>query len=221
MQKSKLTTRRTGLLLSCLFGIAGLIFLTGPLLRTIGSLLVVDEPPVVTDAIVVLNTCVEYYPRLIQAADIYRKQLVRKVVINGNRKTNTLRDLEKQGFERCCPWFTDSVRILTLLEVREEDIVKISVEDAYDTVSEARIVGRELVQRQFKRVIITTSKSHTRRAQFIWQNMYENELVVGMSAAKSDPYDPSKWWRDGRQIRWVLAEYGAWIYYGWKRLIGV
>ena len=221
MQKSKLTIRRTGLLLFCLFCIAGMIFLAGPLLRTIGSLLVIDDPPVVSDAIVVLNTGVEYYPRLIQAADIYRRQLVRKVVINGNRKTDTLRKLEKQGFERCCPWFTDSVGILTLLEVQEEDIVKISVEDAYDTVSEARVVGRELVHRRFRRIIITTSKSHTRRARFIWHNMYKNELVVSMTAAKSDPYDPSKWWRDGRQIRWVLAEYGAWIYYGWKRLTGV
>jgi uncharacterized SAM-binding protein YcdF (DUF218 family) len=216
----KLSVRQTGFLVFGLLGIAGLFLFATPLLRTIGSLIVVDDPPAASDAIVILNTGIEYYPRLIQAADIYRRHLVRKVVINGNRKTDTLRDLEKQGFERCCPWYTDSVRILTLLDVPEDDIVKISAENAYDTISEARIVGRELIQRQFKRVIITTSKSHTRRARYIWQNMYENELVVRMTAAKSDPYDPQKWWRDGRQIRWVLAEYGAWIYYWLKTPTG-
>jgi len=34
----------------------------------------------------------------------------------------------------------------------------------------------------------------------------------------TDPYDPGSWWRNGRQIRWVMAEYGAWIYYWWKTL---
>ena len=216
MQKIKLTIPRTGLLLLCLFGIAGVTFFSGSLLRTIGNLIVVDDPPVMSDVIVILNTGIDYYPRLIEAAEIYRKRLVRKVVINGNRKTDTLRDLEKRGFERCCPWYTDSVRILTLLDVREDDIIKISAEDAYDTISEARIVGRELMRRRFKRIIITTSKSHTRRARYIWQKMYQNKIVVSMTAAKSDPFDPQKWWRDGRQIRWVLAEYGAWIYYWWK-----
>ena len=33
-----------------------------------------------------------------------------------------------------------------------------------------------------------------------------------------DIYNPQGWWREGKQIRWVLAEYGAWIYYYWKVL---
>ena len=94
----------------------------------------------------------------------------------------------------------------------------ISAEDAYDTVSEAEIVGKEIVEAGFARIILATSKYHTRRARFIWQEMYAGQLEVRAVAAKSDLYDPDNWWHEGKQIRWVLAEYGAWFYYYWKSL---
>ena len=198
-----------------------MVVFSGTILRAVGQLIVVDEDPDRTDAVVVLNTGVEYYPRLIQAADLYRRGLAPHIVINGNRKTKTLRNLESQGFLKCCPWYADSVSILAMFGVPEAKIIRISNEDAYDTVSEADIVGRELLKRQWTTVIITTSKYHTRRARFIWQKMYSDQLAVYMVAAQDDPYDPNNWWKDGRQIRWVLAEYGAWIFYWWKELTGI
>jgi uncharacterized SAM-binding protein YcdF (DUF218 family) len=221
MIRGKITFRRSLFLLIPVILVLFFVFFTGPLLRKMGSLLLVDELPMPSDAVVILNTGVEFYPRLIQAAEIYHQGLVQKVVFNGNRKTDTLRELEAKGFTRCCPWYSDSVRILTMLGVPQEDIIWISAEDAYDTVSEAATVGHELLRFEFSKIIITTSKSHTRRARFIWKNMYANQLTVRMVSAKSDPYDPQSWWKDGRQIRWVLAEYGAWIYYWWKEITGI
>ena len=194
------------------------LFVSGVIPRMMGNLVVADEQPYRSDAVVVLNTGIEYYPRLIQAADIYRQGLVDTVVINGNRKTDTLRELEAGGFKRCCPWYADSVKILAMYGVSEDKIIWISVEDAYDTVSEADIVGAELIKRKFVSLILTTSKYHTRRAKYIWKQMYQNQLTIFMVSAKTDPYDPNKWWEDGRQIRWLLAEYGAWIYYWWKEI---
>ena len=190
---------------------------SGPILGRLGQFLICDQKPVASDAIVVLNTGVEYYPRLIEAADFFRKGLAQKVVINGNRKSDVLRDLEKKGFKECCPWHENRVRILEMLGVPRKDILTISAEDAYDTVSEAEAVGRELVREGFRRVIITTSKSHTRRAHFIWTAIFGDRLSMCTVAAKTDLYNPKGWWKQGRQIRWVLAEYGAWIYYWWKR----
>ena len=191
---------------------------SGPIFAQLGQFLICDQKPVASDAIVVLNTGVEYYPRLVEGADLYRKGLAQKVVINGNRKTDVLRGLEKRGFKECCPWYEDRVRILEVLGVPRKEILPISAEDAYDTVSEAEAVGRELVREGFRRVIITTSKSHTRRAGYIWTTMFGDRLSICTVAAKTDPYDPKGWWKQGRQIRWVLAEYGAWVYYWWKRI---
>jgi uncharacterized SAM-binding protein YcdF (DUF218 family) len=197
------------------------VIFAGTILRAMGALIVVDEHPDHTDAVVVLNTGVEYYPRLIQAADLYRRGLAAHVVINGNRKTETLRHLEHKGFQACCPWYADFISILTMLGVPEDRIISLSIEDAYDTVSEADAVGRVLLKRQWTSVIITTSKYHTRRARFIWQKLYQDRLNIYVVAAQDDPYDPNSWWQDGRQIRWLLAEYGAWIYYWWKQITGI
>ena len=198
-----------------------MIVISGALFRIMGDMIVVDDSPILSDAVVVLCSGLEYYPRLIQAAELYRQGLAKHVVINGNRKTDTLRELERKGFEKCCPWYADSVSILTMFGVPEDKILRISNEDAYDTVSEAGVVGRELINRKWRAVIITTSKFHSRRAKFIWQKMYKKQLAIVMVSAKTDPYDPNSWWKDGRQIRWVLSEYGAWIFYWWKEISGI
>jgi uncharacterized SAM-binding protein YcdF (DUF218 family) len=218
MLKRKITLRRSlWVLIPLSIVLLGIAF-SGAILRTMGGLIVVDEIPPRADAVVELNTGVEYYPRLIQAADIYRQGLVEHVIINGNRKTDPLRKLEAKGFNRCCPWYADRVSILKILGVPENKIIWISIEDAYDSVSEADAVGKELIDKKFKTVIVTTSKYHTGRAKFIWEKLYANQLTVFMVSAKTDPYDPDNWWKDGRQIRWLLAEYGAWVYYWWKEI---
>ncbi|MBW1769206.1 MAG: YdcF family protein, partial [Deltaproteobacteria bacterium] len=186
---------------------------SGTILGGLGRFLVFDEDSVPSDAVIVLNTGVEYSPRLIEAARLFRDGFARKVVINGNRKTDVLRGLEKRGFKRCCTWYEDSLRILSLYGVSRDKVVYISAEDAYDTVTEAEAVGKELLKKGFTRIIITTSKYHTRRARYIWKKMYGGKLAICSVSAKTDPYDPRGWWRQGRQVRWVLAEYGAWVYY--------
>ena len=111
----KRTTFFVGLIVLVLATV--LFVFSGTILSSIGEFLVVDEPPVRSDAAVVLNTGLEYYSRLIQAADLYRQGFANKVVINGNRKSKVLRELERQGFQACCPWYEESVRILELLGV--------------------------------------------------------------------------------------------------------
>lgn len=180
----------------------------------------VDEGAERSDAVVVLFTAVEWYPRLTEAAVLYREGYVGKVVVNGNRKTDTLRDLEQRGFQGCCPWYEEAMRILSLLGVPREAVMAVSAEDAYDTVSEARVVGKALLEAGLSKVIVTTSKFHTRRARYVWKSTFSDQLTIRTVAARDDPYSPEAWWKDGRQIRWVLAEYGAWIYYFWKRLRG-
>ena len=201
-----------------LIAAAAVYLFPAPILTAIGSFIVIDEKPVRSDAVVVLNSGVEYYPRLTEAASLYNRGFAQTIVINGNRKTDVLRELEKKGFEACCPWYDNSLRILSLYGVPRDKVIWISAEDAYDTISEAEAVGNELVRRGLKRVIITTSQYHSRRAGFIWKKLFKNQLSVCTIPAKTDPYSPDAWWKEGRQIRWVLAEYGAWVFYMWKSI---
>ena len=198
--------------------LAFLVVIHEKILFGMGSLLVVQNIPRKAEAAVVLNTGVDIYPRLMEAAKLYKQVKVDKVVINGNRKTEILRDLESQGFEQPCKWHAEAINVLNHQGVAKDHIIAISAEDAYDTISEAKIVGQTLINNGMSNVIITTSKYHSRRARHIWSNMYKGELKIYAAPAKNDPFNPEAWWKDGRQIRWVLSEYGAWVYYYWMKI---
>ncbi len=210
-------TSPTAIILIVIFISGVIIYLSSEwALKGIGAFLVRDETPVHSDAVVVLSTGMAYYPRLIEAAELYNRGIVRTIVVNGNRKTDVLRELEAKGLEPCCGWCEGTLRILALFNVPREKVICVSAEDIYDTVSEATLVGNELIQRGFKDIIVTTSKSHTKRAGYIWESIFKDRLSVVLVSAKTDPYNPSGWWKTGRQVRWVLAEYGAWLYFWWK-----
>jgi uncharacterized SAM-binding protein YcdF (DUF218 family) len=196
-----------------------LFFVHEKILTAAGNFLVVEDIGGPTEAAVVLNTGVDIYPRLIEAAELYVNKKTGQVIINGNRKTGILKKLESKGYKPPCKWHAEYIEVLTLLGVPKDNIMAISAEDAFDTISEARIVGKILVNNGVKKVVITTSKFHTRRARHIWKKQYEGKLEVYSAAAKNDPYNPKAWWKDPRQIRWVMSEYGAWVYYYWQALL--
>ena len=56
---------------------------------------------------------------------------------------------------------------------------------------------------------------------FIWNGMFKEKLEIASVSAKTDPFDLSLWWKHGRQVRWVLAEYGAWIFYYWQMITDI
>jgi len=194
-----------------------LVFQSGDLLTIAGQALVMDSPLSPADAVVVLATGVEYYPRLIEAAHIWQKGFAGQIIINGNRKTDTVRKLEDMGFEPACHWCEDHLRILSIFDVPENKVQCISAEDVYDTVSEAEFVGNKLLLAGYTKLIITTSKFHSKRAYHIWKDLFQQKAEISMVSAKEDPFQPDAWWKSGRQVKWVLAEYGAWIYYYWKK----
>lgn len=194
-----------------------LIFRSDNLLTIAGQALVMDSPLSPADAIVVLATGVEYYPRLIEAARIWQKGFARQIIINGNRKTDTVRKLEDMGFEPACHWCEDHLRILSIFDVPENKVQCISAEDAYDTVSEAEFVGNKLLLSGYTKLIITTSKFHSKRAYHIWKDLFQQKAKISIVSAKEDPFQPDAWWKSGRQVKWVLSEYGSWIYYYWKK----
>ena len=197
-----------------------LVVIHGKILAGIGSILVVEDIPPKAEVAVVLNTGVDIYPRLIEAANLYRTVKVDKVVINGNRKTDVLRSLENSGYDPPCKWYAEAIGVLTHQKVAKDHIMAISAEDAYDSVSEAKIVGAILINNGISSVVITTSKFHSRRARHIWSEMYRGELQIFVAPAKNDPFNPEAWWKNGRQIRWVLSEYGAWLYYYLLKIFG-
>jgi uncharacterized SAM-binding protein YcdF (DUF218 family) len=189
-------------------------------LPLMGNALVSESSPRSAEAAVVLSTGLEYYPRLMQAADLVRRGLTARVVINGNRKTEALRELERLGYQPAVPWYENSLRILELLGVDRSRVITVDAEDVYDTVSEAQLVGAYLEASGIDSLFLVTSRFHTRRAAFIWNNQFPGSFQLYPIAAAQDPFDPNRWWQNGRQIRWVLNEYGGWLFLLVRRFSG-
>jgi uncharacterized SAM-binding protein YcdF (DUF218 family) len=183
----------------------------------LGSVLVVNDSQARADVAIVLTTGVDYLPRLLQAAQLYRDKRVQSILINGNRKTDAIRGLEQQGFVSACKWDENSLRILEMYGVPREKIWSVEAEDVFDTVSEAQTIKRFLQKNNINSILITTSKFHTRRARYVWRKVLDREEGIYASAAVDDPFDPDAWWKYGRQVKQVMGEYGGLAYYVWKQ----
>jgi uncharacterized SAM-binding protein YcdF (DUF218 family) len=183
----------------------------------LGNVLVVNDSQARADVAIVLTTGVDYLPRLLQAAQLYRDKRVQSILINGNRKTDAIRDLEQQGFVSACKWDENSLRILEMYGVPREKIWSVEAEDVFDTVSEAQTIKPFLQKNNINSILITTSKFHTRRARYVWRKVLDREEGIYASAAADDPFDPDAWWKYGRQVKQVMGEYGGLAYYVWKQ----
>lgn len=210
-------TVKRGLAFLSIILLALLFIFHQTIFRQIGLFLISQHLPSHADASVVLSTGVEYPYRLIEAASLYNSGLVDRIVINGNRKSEIIKHLEEQGYQPAATWYENSLRILETQGVPRDKVITVSAENAYDSISEAATVCRILQRKNILNIIITTSKSHSKRAACIWERICTGAQQIYIAPAKSDPYDPNRWWKDGRQIRWVMSEYGAWLYFIWKR----
>lgn len=195
--------------------ISALYLATTPLLTYMGHFLIRNDPSQHSEASVVLTTGVDYYARLTEAARLYTLQLTNRVIINGNRKSETLRKIEKLGYKAPCHWSEKFIQMLMVLGVPREKIIIVNAENVFDTMSEARLVGDYIGKLNIKKLTIVTSKFHTHRAGYIWEKLFQNKFRLNMVAAQDDPFDPNRWWKSGRQIRALLGEYGGWFYYFW------
>ncbi len=183
----------------------------------LGNSLIVNDENARADAAIVLSTGVDYLPRLLQAAQLYKDKRVERILINGNRKTDAIRKLEQQGFVPACKWPENSLRILEMHGVPREKVWAVSAEDVFDTVSEAQTIKPFLQKNNINSVLITTSKFHTRRARYVWRKVLDRQDGIYASAAADDPFNPDGWWKDGRQVKQVMGEYGGMAYYVWKK----
>jgi uncharacterized SAM-binding protein YcdF (DUF218 family) len=205
------------LIITTLIIITALILFRTSWLGYLGQKLIIDNPAEKADVAIVLTTGADYLPRLLQAAKLYRDKRVPRILINGNRKTDAIRKLEQQGFISECKWYENSVQILSMYGVPRNAIWTISAEDVFDSVSEAQVIKPFLTKQNVSKLIITTSKFHTRRSRYVWQKVMGKNYSISTSAAAEDPFDPNNWWNDGRQIKQVMGEYGSMAYYLWKQ----
>jgi uncharacterized SAM-binding protein YcdF (DUF218 family) len=83
-----------------------------------------------------------------------------------------------------------------------------------NTAGEANLLRAMVIARHWHRVIVVTSKYHTRRAGFAFRRgLAGTGATPIMRASRYDPFDPAQWWRNRADVRFGGREWIALILY--------
>ena len=170
---------------------------TFALLR-LGVFLVHEDPLQQADAIFVLAG--SQMDRPLEAVTLYRTGAAPIIVITKDGRDMGAKLIEKQGVH--FPFAAELQRdVLVKLGVPSDAIlVPARIHD--NTAQEAETLHDLAVRRGWKRVIVVTSKYHTRRAGFAMRRELSRVNVdVVIRASRYDAADPARWWRHRDDIR--------------------
>jgi uncharacterized SAM-binding protein YcdF (DUF218 family) len=190
---------------------AVLLLLSAVMLPRLGPWLVVEDPLQKADAIVVLGGTM--YERPLEAVDLHkagwapRVYLFRQIADFGETELMTrgiayLREIDIQ------------VDVLRRLGVEPPAIHVLN--EAGSTAEEATQVFELAAREKFARLIVISSKQHTRRAKLVMRRRLDDLGVqVIMRASRYDRANVNRWWSDRATLRFTLFEtqrlLGYWI----------
>jgi len=167
-----------------------------------------EDPLQKADAIFVLaGTRLE---RPLEAVELYKEGFAPVIVLSPGRPEPGERLLRERG-----------IRFPLEVELQRDALVQLGVPAAAvvatagyvdNTAQEANLLRAMVEANHWKRVIIVTSKYHTRRSAFAFRRGLEGTGAQPLiRASRFDPSDPARWWRNRSDFRFAGSE--------WQKLI--
>ena len=171
-------------------------------LRALGNYLVVSDPLVKSDALVVLDGDYPRDERLLYAIRLWQEGYAPKIVLSA----------------RLGDWMTyadyPSWRHAMKLNVVPRKSLLVVGHDADSTIEEAHRVLPCIHDHGFKKVIIVTSSYHTRRARVVFTRAWAGSGIdFIVSAAASSEYHPDEWWQHRTDSKTFFYEFSKTIWY--------
>lgn len=193
--------------LLCLVALCGFLYLIRrPLLRVAGEYWVVEDRLERSDALIVLSDDNFYADRATRAAELFRQGMAPVVVASGRRLRS----------------------YAGIAELMQHDLVERGVPGSAvlrvpqmgdNTREEAEALWPVVEGHRWRRVIVVTSNSHTRRARYIFKRVFPATVEVCVAAARDFEYDPNHWWESRRgQKRFFHESVGMMV--AWWELRG-
>ncbi|HSE05265.1 MAG TPA: YdcF family protein [Methylomirabilota bacterium] len=200
-----MTRRPVLVVLAILVAIGGLgVLAHRPLLRAAGHVLLVEDPPEWTDAIVVVAGSTP--SREETAATLFRQGWAPRVLVSRQHVPGRVQRLIDLGIRRL-DFQGESVAALEKYGVPREAIVVLD-QPVEITEAELRVVAAVARERGWRRLTLVTTWWHSRRVQVIWDRETDGTIEARLATvpdqcnAGGDP-----WWRRRRCSEAVLHEY--------------
>lgn len=182
--------------------------------RYAGRMLVVSDHLTRGDAIVILGG--NRLERTLEAGLLYREGWAGRIVIGRSGDPAIRSFLDREHIK--VPLFSDlQVSVLHQMGVPPAAILEFPGRPN-DTVEEAVLTQSLAARHGWSRVIVVTSKYHTRRARSIFRRVARGRFQLICRPSRLDPADPDHWWRfalDRMDVTWEYVKYPV----TWWRLL--
>lgn len=191
--------------------LAPLVILIVFALSRLGAFLVVQDPLEKADAIFVLGGT--RYERPLEAVELYKAGWAPRITLMRQVADNGEIDLMQKGVPYARE-VDEQVDVMGRLGVPEAAITVLN--EANSTADEADALYAIGTRERWHRVIIVTSKQHTRRARLVMRRrMSGTGVEVIVRASRLDTADVERWWANRSTLRFTLFEsqrlLGYWI----------
>jgi uncharacterized SAM-binding protein YcdF (DUF218 family) len=176
-----------------------------------GRFLVRQDPLASADAIFVLAG--GRVDRWMEGLQLYREGQAPIILLSPGRLDRAEIDLRSKGIR----WPTEAelARDALLQLGTSADVVRIMPGNLDNTAQEAAALRQLVNQTGWRRVIVVTSRYHTRRTRFAFRREFRGSpLDVIVRASRFDEADPRRWWRHRADIRFVVSELPKVVLYG-------
>ncbi len=174
----------------------------------VGRWLVVEDPLVHSDAIVVLSGRLP--ERALEAARLYNAGYADQVWVSP--PPSPAEELRAMRISYVGEDFYNE-KVLIVKGV-PADSIRILDQPDVNTEAEVRQIASTLRSSQLHSVIIVTSKPHTRRVRVIWRKLIGSDPRMLVHYSDDDTYDGAHWWRHTRDgldvVRETLGLLNAW-----------
>ena len=179
----------------------------------LGAWLVVEDPLQKADAIFVLGGTL--FERPLEAVDLYHEGWAPRLLLMRQIADDGEVELRRRGvvYQR---EIDVQVDVLMRLGVPRSAITILDEQDS--TKEEADALRTVVVANRWPRVIVVTSKQHTRRARLVMnRRVADTGAQVMVRASRYDKTDVNAWWRQRGTLRFTLFETQRLIAY-WLRI---
>jgi uncharacterized SAM-binding protein YcdF (DUF218 family) len=174
----------------------------------VGRWLSVEDPLEKADAIAVLSGRMP--DRVLEAARIYKGGYAPEVWLTHSTEPGVT--LQKLSVVYTGEDTYD--KLILEHEGVPENAIRVLEPPIVNTADEMKTIGRALKQGKFHKVILVTSKVHTRRTRTLWKHLSRQDGEAIVRGVSDDSFDPAHWWGTTGDaldvVREVLGMLNAW-----------
>lgn len=150
--------------------------------------------------------------RSLEAVDLYRDGYAATIVLSPGLEEPAERTARARGIR--FPREADVLRDALVAAGIPPNAIVIGDGSVDNTASEGALLRAITIRRGWHTVIVVTSKYHTRRAGYAMRRALDGTgVAIIVRASRYDPADPAHWWRQRRDVRFLMDEWPKLIAY--------